>query len=163
MTSLPSVPTIFACRPSQIGVSIVVLVAAPATAAKTAPTSSTPAVIPLIRRLTRRWILVGARLFEVDHHVLDLGVFLDRVYREVLAVAGFLEAAVGHLRDQRDVVVDPDTAEAQRVCDSHRAADVAGPDRGGKAVAGRVSPLDRLRLVVERLHGDHRAEDLLLD
>ncbi len=51
----------------------------------------------------------------------------------------------------------------ERVGDAHRAADVAGPDRGGEAVAGAVGPLDRLRLVGERLHGDHRAEDLLLD
>ena len=47
--------------------------------------------------------------------------------------------------------------------DAQRAADVARPHRGGQAVAGGVGPLDRLLLVGEALHGDHRAEDLALD
>jgi hypothetical protein len=49
-----------------------------------------------------------------DHHVLELGVVLDGVERHVLAVAALLEPAVGHLRHQGDVVVDPDGAELQR-------------------------------------------------
>src|SRR3954451_6007888 len=67
-------------------------------------------------------------LFEVQHHMLDPRVVLEPVHRQVLAVAGFLEAAVGHLGDDRDVVVDPDAAEVERVGDPPRAADVAGPD-----------------------------------
>ena len=51
---------------------------------------------------------------ELRHHVLDLGVVLERVGRHVLAVAGLLVAAVGHLGDERDVVVDPDRAELER-------------------------------------------------
>src|ERR1700754_1591261 len=35
---------------------------------------------------------------EADHHVLDLGVVLQGVHREILAVAGLLVAAVRHLR-----------------------------------------------------------------
>src|SRR5215203_3556478 len=45
---------------------------------------------------------------QADHHVLDLGVVLQGVHREVLAVAGLLVAAVGHLGGEGDVVVDPD-------------------------------------------------------
>src|SRR4051812_42735762 len=37
---------------------------------------------------------------ELDHHVLDAGVVLEAVLAEVLAVAGVLEAAVGHLGDE---------------------------------------------------------------
>ncbi len=40
---------------------------------------------------------------------------------------------------------------------------VAGPHRRGQPVLDPIGPLQRLRLVVEALHGDHRAEDLLLD
>src|SRR5919108_986695 len=70
---------------------------------------------------------------DVHHHVLDLGVVLERVHGQVLAVAGLLEAAVGHLRDQRDVVVDPHTAEAQRFGYAQRAPDIARPHRRGEA------------------------------
>src|SRR6266487_6277492 len=61
---------------------------------------------------------------ETDHHVLDLGVVLERVYRQVLAVAGLLVAAVRHLRGERDVVVDPDRAELQLARGVQRARDV---------------------------------------
>ena len=49
----------------------------------------------------------------VLHHVLDPGVVLHAVQRQILAVAGVLVAAVGHLRLQGDVAVDPDAAEVQ--------------------------------------------------
>src|SRR3954447_19186314 len=38
-------------------------------------------------------------LVELRHHVLDVGVVLERVRAQVLAVAGLLVAAVRHLRD----------------------------------------------------------------
>ena len=44
---------------------------------------------------------------DVAHHVLDAGVVLEAVHRQVLAVAGVLEPAVRHLGDERDVGVDP--------------------------------------------------------
>ena len=47
----------------------------------------------------------GEALVNLRHHVLDVGVVLQRVHREVLAVAGLLVAPVRHLADQRDVVV----------------------------------------------------------
>src|SRR6185437_13330145 len=102
-------------------------------------------------------------LSEIGHHVLDDRVVLERVDAQVLAVAGLLEAAVRHLRDERDVVVDPHAAEAQRARDAQRAPDVARPDRRREPVARAVGPCDRLLLVGEALHGDHRAEDLALD
>ena len=47
--------------------------------------------------------------------------------------------------------------------DPQRAAHVARPHRGGEPVAGGVRPRDRLLLVAEALHRDHRPEDLALD
>ena len=47
------------------------------------------------------------------HNVLDAGVVLDPVDRQVLAVPGVLEAAVGHLGDEGDVGVDPHAAEVE--------------------------------------------------
>src|SRR6185295_3248524 len=156
-TSAPSVPTIFARRPWQ-RVSTIEPFFTGAAATKTVAASATT---PAMATLTLREDMT--RSSEVDHHMLNLGVVLERVDGKILAVAGLLEAAVRHLGDERDVVVDPDAAELERVGDSHRAADVTRPHRGRQPVAGPVRPLDCLRLVRERLHRDHRAEDLVLD
>src|SRR5688572_20778029 len=43
-------------------------------------------------------ILTGRSLPDVGHDVLDARVVLEAVHRQVLAVAGLLEAAVRHLR-----------------------------------------------------------------
>src|SRR4051812_33130785 len=66
----------------------------------------------------------------VLHDVLDARVVLQRVARQVLAEAGSAVAAVRHLADDRDVVVDPDTARAELSSRAQRAVHVAGPDRG---------------------------------
>src|SRR3972149_2527356 len=50
---------------------------------------------------------------DPGHDVLHGSVVLQRVHRHVLAVAGLLEATVRHLADDRQMVVDPDRAEAQ--------------------------------------------------
>src|SRR4051812_14887847 len=97
------------------------------------------------------------------HHVLDDRVVLDRVHRQVLAVARLLEPAVRHLRRERDVVVDPHGPEPQRVGDAQGAAHVARPHGRREAVRRPVAPGDRLVLVGELLDGDDRAEDLALD
>src|SRR5829696_152271 len=99
---------------------------------------------------------------DVGHHVLDPGVVLEAVHRQVLAVAGVLEAAVRHLGDQRDVGVDPHAAEVQALGHPHRPAVVPGPDRGRQAVLHPVGPAGRLVLLGEPLHGDDRPEDLVL-
>src|SRR5215211_3811778 len=85
-------------------------------------------------------------LRQAQHHVLDVAVVLERVDREVLAVARLPVAAVGHLGGQRDVVVDPHAAEAQGVGDPVGAGDVAGPDRGREAVPRPVGPGDSVPL-----------------
>src|SRR4051795_1256920 len=105
----------------------------------------------------------AAALRQRRHHVLDDRVVLDRVHRQVLAVAGLLEPAVRHLARERDVVVDPHGPEPQRVGDAQGAPDVARPHRRREAVRRAVAPGDRLVLVGELLDGDDRPEDLALD
>src|SRR3954452_4385064 len=95
--------------------------------------------------------------------MLDMGVVLEGVHRQVLAVARLLVAAVRHLGGEGDVGVDPDTTESQGLRDPQRAAHVPFPYGRRKSVSGSVGPLYGLRLVVERLNGDDRTEDLVLD
>ena len=61
------------------------------------------------------------------------------------------------------MVVHPHRAELERSRHAHRATDVARPDARGEAVVDVVRPRERLVLVGDALHGDHRAEDLALD
>src|SRR5690349_22016560 len=68
----------------------------------------TPRATAACRRLCRSSELISH--LDVVHHVLDPGVVLQRVRRQVLAVAGLLEPAVRHLGHQRDVAVDPHAA-----------------------------------------------------
>src|SRR6266508_4532753 len=100
---------------------------------------------------------------DLCHHMLDLRVVGERVNGQVLAVAGLLEAAVRHLGDKRNVVVDPDGPELELPGRVQCATDVARPDRGREAVTDVVRPGDRLIVVVEALHAHDRAEDLALD
>src|SRR5438876_188981 len=102
-------------------------------------------------------------LADEAHDVLDARVVLEAVHGQVLAVAGVLEAAVRHLGHDRDVGVDPHRAEVQALGHPHRAAVVLRPDARGQPVLDAVGPADRLVLVGEPLHGDDRAEDLVLD
>src|ERR1017187_1545807 len=116
--------------------------------------------------LARRcWPTAGrlALVADVAHHVLDPGVILESVDRQVLAVAGMLETAVRHLGYERDVRVDPDRAEVELPGGPHRPAVITGPDARGQAVLHAVGPADGLVLGAELLHGHHRPEDFLLD
>src|SRR4028119_652584 len=115
------------------------------------------------RTLDRACAPPTARLrLQVGHDVLDAGVVLEAVHGEVLAVAGVLEPAVGHLGDDGDVRVDPDAPEVQPPAYPHRPPVILREDAGGEAVADAVGPLYRLVLVAEGLDGDDGAEDLVL-
>src|SRR5215213_8599504 len=85
---------------------------------------------------------LGPVSVDLGHYVLDLGVVLQGIAGEILAVAGLLVAAVRHLADQRDVVVDPDGAELQLARRVQRAADVSCPDGRGEAVVDVIRPFD---------------------
>ena len=114
--------------------------------------------IDLVERMGLRRVHV-----RLDHHVLELGVGLDRVRRHVLADARLLEPAVRHLGDQRSVVVDPNGAELHRVGHPVGPPDVARPDRCRQAVVDPVGPRKGLGFVGETLDGDDRSEHLALD
>src|SRR5689334_12628574 len=73
-----------------------------------------------------------SRLFaDVVHDVLDAQVVVQPENGQVLAVAGVLEPSVRHLRDERDMGVDPHHAEVEAVRHPHRPAVVGGPHRAG--------------------------------
>src|SRR5205823_11044779 len=122
----------------------------------------TPAAPPAARRQLR---LPSEGLSDVDsaHDVFDPGVVLEAVHGQVLAVPGVLEPAMGHLRHDRDVCVDPHGAEVQPAGYAHGPSVVPGPDAGGEPVLDAVGPGDGLVLVAEALHGDDGPEDLALD
>src|SRR6266516_875813 len=61
------------------------------------------------------------------------------------------------------MLVDPDRPEVELRCHLHRPTHVLGENRSGESVANVVRHLDRLVVRPERLHGDDRAEDLVLD
>ena len=61
--------------------------------------------------------------------MLDTGVILEAVVREILAVSAALKSTVRHLGHHRDVGVNPDAAEVKGLGKAHRATMVLGPDR----------------------------------
>src|SRR5215472_5910516 len=111
---------------------------------------------------SRRGVTEGS-FADVAHDVLDAGVVLEPVHGQVLAVPGVLEAAMGHLGHERNMGVDPDRPEVELPGHPHRPAVILRPHAGGQPVLDPVRPAQRLLLSRETLHGDHRAEDLLLD
>src|SRR3954471_14749082 len=133
----------------------------PLTAATASPCAWNVLVIPLssIAASSVHTSAVSASFVSVTsgsdmaHHVLDPRVVLEPVHRQVLAVPRVLEAAVRHLRDDRNVGVDPHTPEVEVLGHPHRSPMILGPDRGGQAVLDAVRPRERLGLVAELLHG----------
>src|SRR5690606_15414449 len=99
---------------------------------------------------------------EVLVDVLGLLVLAQARRPELAPDAGAAEAAPLGLRYVRVEVVDPHGAVPQPLGDALGAARVGRPDAAGQAVAGVVGQFHRLVLGAEPLHGDDRAEDLVL-
>jgi hypothetical protein len=112
---------------------------------------------------------------------LDLGVVLQSVGTELAAQTGLLEATEGSLVGDHVVAVDPDSTiellvfylvkirerkgslpSLEGVGDTDGGVDVLGVNGGGKTVAGVVTDLDGLSLVLELLDSNDGTEDLLL-
>jgi len=106
--------------------------------------------------------VAGALLGDVDVDVLGLGVGQIPLLAELAADAGLLVAAEGVPGVEEVVVVDPDRAGAQALGHPDGAGRVAAPHGAGQAVPGVVGHGDRVVVVVDRDHGQDRAEDLLL-
>ena len=85
------------------------------------------------------------------------GVLFQPVHRHILAIAGLFHAAVGHLRGQHEVGVDPGAAILQGGGTGHRLADILSPDGGGEAILGVVGEGDGLLEIIDRGDGDHGA------
>src|SRR3989442_11369383 len=75
--------------------------------------------------------------FETDEDIFDFGVQLECVHAQLAADATALVAAERRLLVDAPAAVDAQDSGAHAACHPQRAADVAGPDRAGKAV-GRV-------------------------
>src|SRR5437870_13430318 len=105
-----------------------------------------------------RWIAEGQvvpwlpdLVREVDEHVLDLRVLLERVDAQVLPEPALLVAAVRHLAHDRQVVVDLDGPEPERVRSAMRPLLVFRPPGRVEAVDDIVRGLDGFGLVRELL------------
>ena len=94
--------------------------------------------------------------------VLGLHVEVERIVAAVAADAGSLQAAERRRQVAHVVGVEPDHAGFEFVGDAQRAAEVVGPDVAGEAVAHRIGDGERVGFVLERDHGEHRPEDLVL-
>ena len=66
---------------------------------------------------------------DIAHDMLDTGVILEAVIREILTVAASLEATMRHFSDDWNVGVNPDAAEVEGLGHAHGATMVAGPYR----------------------------------
>mmetsp|Transcript_57146 Transcript_57146/g.127576 ORF Transcript_57146/g.127576 Transcript_57146/m.127576 type:complete len:219 (+) Transcript_57146:264-920(+) len=97
------------------------------------------------------------------HDVLDPRVLFEAIRTEILAVAALLEPTMRHLRDKRNVCVDPNTAEVEGARAAQRARVILAPHAGGEAILHSVGHLDGCGFVTKRLDRDHRPEDLLLN
>src|SRR3989304_2375565 len=97
---------------------------------------------------------------QTGHHMLDVGVLLERQDRLVRAVTGLLEPAVRHLADHDEVAVYPDGSDLEPPCRTERPSNIRGPDGRGEAVGDVVGPGDRHGGPVSGV--DRRAADVLL-
>src|SRR5208283_1395016 len=102
-----------------------------ATSAGRGPTDATRKPPPPPAAASARGPAAGLRatwsLLDRRHDVLDPGVVLEPVHRQVLAVARVLEPAMRHLGDERDVRVDPDAPEVEAFGHPHRSPVIASP------------------------------------
>src|SRR6266550_9580399 len=113
-------------------------------------------VVPVRAMSNPSWLL------ETDEDVLDFGVELERMHAQFAADAATLVAAKGRLLVHAPAAVDAEDAGLDAPSHAQRAADVAGPDRPGKAVRCVVDQAQDLILVGEGNDGQHGTENLLL-
>src|SRR5215469_17005883 len=111
------------------------------------------------RTVTRAALVIPLQL---HHDVTHYRVILERIHRQVLAVARALEAAVRHLAHRRKVRVDPGRTELQLRRNLHGPRHIARPHRGCEPVLAVIGPADRLLGIAEGSDGHYRSEDLAL-
>src|SRR5579862_6792798 len=104
----------------------------------------------------------AAGVSELDKHRFDLSVKIGRVFAALPSDPGLFIAAEGRTRVSLSVTVDPHESGFETSRNLVRAADIAGPNAGAKAVGGIVALKDRVVLVAERNQRRYRTKDLLL-
>src|SRR6266851_4873102 len=113
----------------------------------TAPFRSTRMLSYAMVRLRRRW---PRRSLHVEDDRLLMGEMLEhRLERGLLAEAGILDAAIGEIGLDDEVLVDLDEAGLEPVRRVERGLEVARPDRRGEAVFAVIGGGDRLLVVAE--------------
>ena len=105
---------------------------------------------------------VAAAGAVVDPHALGLQVALDRLRAVLAAEPRGLVAAERHQEADRAVSVDPHRAGADALGHRRRTPHRLRPDAGAEPVGDVVGDRDRLLLVPELDHRQHRPEHLLL-
>src|SRR5262245_51227122 len=99
---------------------------------------------------------------QVDVHLLHLEIVVDPVQPELAAAAAHLHPTPRSLDVGGLHVIYPDDTGPQLPDHAEGAEDVARPHRASQTERGGIGNLDRLPLALERNHGNHRTEDLLL-
>ena len=79
-----------------------------------------------------------------------------------MAKPALLVAAVGHLRGNSDVLVNPDSARLKLRRDAVGAEDIARPDGGRQTIVAVVGKSYALLFAFEGQHAEHWPENLLL-
>src|SRR3954447_11519761 len=105
--------------------------------------------------------LEPTHLSYVYIHRLPLRVRIERLQSELASDAAAFHAAERFFEMHARSGVDGEITGFDGAGDTHRAGDVARPDRARQAVHRIVRQLDGLRFVAERHHRDDRPEDLL--
>src|SRR5829696_1339771 len=95
---------------------------------------------------------------EQNVNRLYLGVAQKLVDAFLAAKPGVLEAAERRAVEVTGRAIDPDVAGLHRARGAESGLQIIGEDRGGEAVFGRVSELERFRFVLPRKHREHRPE-----
>src|SRR6202167_2461583 len=99
---------------------------------------------------------------RIDPDALFLQVFADRGQAAFTPNARTLVATEGGEVARRPIGVDPDRSGLEAFGHAEGGPDALGPHARGKPVLGVVGDLDRLFLIVESDHREHRAEHFLL-
>ena len=99
---------------------------------------------------------------RADNHVLEVGIFVDRVQRSIAAEARLLETTERKFDHRPGTAVDIDVAGHQPVGDLEHVLQIVRPDRRAEPGFRAVGDCDRLVHGIEGMHAQDRPEDLFL-
>src|SRR5271155_1612015 len=101
------------------------------------------------------------RLFvQIDINLLGLEILVNAMDPQLPAEARLLKASPRRFYARRLHMINPHHTSADGLNHAHGTIDIARPDGCGQSERGVVGNLERLALVLEWDHADHRAKDL---